>query len=113
MVIEASSLGLKWHRTDAIDFDYGVFTNFSDDHIGGAEHKDLAEYLSCKALLFKQCKLGLINTDDKSADKITANATCEIESFGFDRGCDIYACGDKLISKPFWAFTSTRAVSLN
>lgn len=101
MVIEASSLGLKWHRTDAIDFDYGVFTNFSDDHIGGAEHKDLAEYLSCKALLFKQCKLGLINTDDKSADKITANATCEIESFGFDRGCDIYACGDKLISKPF------------
>lgn len=24
MIIEASSLGLKWHRTDAIYFDYGI-----------------------------------------------------------------------------------------
>lgn len=28
-VMEASSLGLKWHRTDGLVFDYGVFTNFS------------------------------------------------------------------------------------
>ena len=34
VVMEASSLGLKWHRTDGFVFDYGVFTNFSHDHIG-------------------------------------------------------------------------------
>ena len=42
VVMEASSLGLKWHRTDGFIFDYGIFTNFSHDHIGGVEHKDAA-----------------------------------------------------------------------
>lgn len=101
MVIEASSLGLKWHRTDAIDFDYGIFTNFSDDHIGGAEHKDLEEYLFCKSLLFKQCKLGLINIDDKSYEGIIKDHTCQIETFGFNNdAADISAYDDQLISKP-------------
>ncbi|MCQ4021925.1 MULTISPECIES: UDP-N-acetylmuramoyl-L-alanyl-D-glutamate--2,6-diaminopimelate ligase [unclassified Ruminococcus] len=101
MVIEASSLGLKWHRTDAIDFDYGIFTNFSDDHIGGAEHKDLEEYMYCKSLLFKQCKLGLINIDDKSYKGIIDGHTCDIETYGFNNdNADISAYGDELISKP-------------
>ena len=56
VVIEASSIGLKAHRTDGMTFDYGLFTNFSHDHIGGVEHKDMEEYLHCKQLLFRQCK---------------------------------------------------------
>lgn len=101
MVIEASSLGLKWHRTDAIDFDYGIFTNFSDDHIGGAEHKDLDEYMYCKSLLFRQCKLGLINIDDKKYEGIIKDHTCEIETYGFNNeNADIIAYDDELISKP-------------
>lgn len=101
MVIEASSLGLKWHRTDAIDFDYGIFTNFSDDHIGGAEHKDLDEYMYCKSLLFRQCKLGLINIDDKNYEGIIKDHTCEIETYGFNNeNADIFAYDDELISKP-------------
>lgn len=101
MVIEASSLGLKWHRTDAIDFDYGIFTNFSDDHIGGAEHKDLDEYMYCKSLLFRQCKLGLINIDDKNYEGIIKDHTCEIETYGFNNeNADIIAYDDELISKP-------------
>lgn len=101
MVIEASSLGLKWHRTDAIDFDYGIFTNFSDDHIGGAEHKDLEEYMQCKSLLFKQCKLGIINIDDANHEGIIKDHTCDIETYGFNnKNADITAYGDELISKP-------------
>lgn len=59
MVIEASSIGLKHSRLAGMTFDVGIFTNFSDDHIGGVEHKDLAEYLYCKSLLFRQCKFAL------------------------------------------------------
>ena len=51
MVIEASSIGLKHYRLADITFDVGIFTNFSHDHIGGVEHKDMAEYLYCKSLL--------------------------------------------------------------
>ena len=100
MVIEASSLGLKWHRTDGIDFDYGVFTNFSSDHIGDSEHKDMAEYLACKSLLFKQCKTGIINIDDESAEAVIEGHTCSIETYGYSEQADLVAHGDELIAKP-------------
>ncbi len=100
MVIEASSLGLKWHRTDGITFDYGIFTNFSNDHIGKAEHADMEEYLYCKSLLFKQCKLGLINRDDEKWDEVTKDHTCEIETYGFNDESDIVAHNDSLIARP-------------
>lgn len=99
-VIEASSLGLKWHRTDAIVYDYGIFTNFSDDHIGDGEHATLEEYLDCKKLLFRQCKLGLVNRDSKVYGDITDYATCDIETFGFDESCDVYASNGELTRRP-------------
>ncbi|MBQ6498615.1 MAG: UDP-N-acetylmuramoyl-L-alanyl-D-glutamate--2,6-diaminopimelate ligase, partial [Ruminococcus sp.] len=99
MVIEASSLGLKWHRTDGIVFDYGVFTNFSSDHIGDSEHKDMAEYLASKALLFKRCKTGIINIDDESAAGVTEGHTCEIETYGYSESADLVAHGDELVAK--------------
>lgn len=99
-VIEASSLGLKWHRTDAIFFDYGVFTNFSNDHIGDSEHATMEEYLECKKLLFKQCKLGLINRDSKVYDSIISDCTCEHESFGFDSGADLTGSNGELTRRP-------------
>ena len=100
MVIEASSLGLKWHRTDGIMFDYGVFTNFSSDHIGDSEHKDMHEYLSCKALLFKQCKTGIINIDDPNAEAVTKDCTCSIETYGYGEDAGLVAHGDELIARP-------------
>ena len=72
-VIEASSIGLKASRLAGMTFDVGVFTNFSNDHIGGVEHKDMAEYLYCKSLLFRQCKNAAANIDDPSWEKITAD----------------------------------------
>ena len=72
-VMEASSLGLKWHRTDGLVFDYGVFTNFSPDHIGENEHSCLEEYAACKGLLFQSCKLGLVNIDDPACETIPAS----------------------------------------
>lgn len=100
MVIEASSLGLKWHRTDGVVYDYGIFTNFSNDHIGDAEHKDIDEYLYCKSLLFKQCKLGLINIDDDKANYFIENATCKTETYGFNENADLIGKNDSLIAKP-------------
>lgn len=100
MIIEASSIGLKWHRVDAIDFDYGIFTNFSHDHIGGAEHKDMDEYLECKAMLFKKCKLGLINRDDEKWQDILKGATCDYKTYGFSKEADYIASNDSLLSTP-------------
>lgn len=100
MIIEASSIGLKWHRVDAIYFDYGIFTNFSHDHIGGVEHADMEEYLNCKAMLFQKCKKGFINRDDEKWQEITKNASCSIETFGFSKDADLVASNDRLLSTP-------------
>lgn len=99
MVIEASSLGLKHHRTDCINFDYGIFTNFSNDHIGDSEHKDMEEYLNSKAMLFSRCKKGIINIDDAAHTELLKNSTCEKITYGFENSADYVAYGDKLLAR--------------
>ena len=99
VVMEASSLGLKWHRTDGFIFDYGIFTNFSHDHIGGVEHKDMEEYAECKAMLFRQCKTGIFNIDDPKTQYMKENASCSIETFGFSENSELRASDEHLISR--------------
>lgn len=99
-VMEASSLGLKWHRTDGFIFDYGIFTNFSHDHIGGVEHPDMEDYLECKSRLFRQCTTGIINIDDPMADKMIKGHTCRIETFGCSPEAELRATDAKLVSRP-------------
>ncbi len=99
VVMEVSSIGLKQHRTDNIIFDYAVFTNFSHDHIGENEHKDMEEYLGCKALLFKQCKLGLINIDDENYTELLKDSTCLTETYGFSEDADLTGFGDTLLAR--------------
>ena len=48
VVMEVSSQGLKLLRVESCDFDIGVFTNFSKDHIGGFEHPDMEDYFNSK-----------------------------------------------------------------
>ena len=99
MVIEASSLGLKNHRTDCINFDYGIFTNFSHDHIGESEHPDMEDYLNSKAILFKNCKKGIINIDDEATDELMKDSLCETVTYGFDEKADFIASDDKLLAR--------------
>jgi UDP-N-acetylmuramoyl-L-alanyl-D-glutamate--2,6-diaminopimelate ligase len=91
VVMEVSSQGLKMDRVAGIVFDYGVFTNFSADHIGPNEHASMEEYLYCKSLLFKQCKIGIINKDDENHVGVLAGHTCEVQTYGFSEGCDLRA----------------------
>ena len=89
MVMEVSSQGIKMDRVAGIEFDYGVFTNISPDHIEPGEHKDFAEYLSCKAKLFEHCKVGIINKDDPHYEDIIKNATCKLLTFGVEKEADV------------------------
>lgn len=84
LVMEVSSGGLMMNRVDDIDFDLGVFTNISVDHIGPKEHPNFEHYLESKAKLFKMCKHGIINLDDKHADYIIENANCEFTSYAIE-----------------------------
>ena len=91
VVMEVSSQGLALHRVRCCEFDIGVFTNLTRDHIGEREHASMEEYLLAKCMLFKICKKGLINLDSESAFRVLGEAECDTFTFGIDSCADIRA----------------------
>ena len=98
VVMEVSSQGLMLHRTQGFVFDYGIFTNLEPDHIGPNEHKDFEDYLHCKGMLFKQCKVGIVNRDDEHWERVTEGHTCELETYGIQTDADLKAENLELVS---------------
>src|SRR6056297_1946799 len=80
-IIEVTSQGLEQFRHKGINFDIGVFTNISPEHIEA--HGGFEKYLKAKQKLFKHLskkprktingedfkKTAVVNLDDKRADK--------------------------------------------
>lgn len=65
--MEVSSHGIDQHRTTALKFEGGIFTNLSHDHLD--YHKDFAEYRDVKKRFFDELPssaFALVNTDDKN-----------------------------------------------
>ncbi len=91
VVMEVSSQGLMLHRTQGFVFDFGIFTNLEPDHIGENEHRDFDDYLHCKSLLFRQCRVGIVNRDDAHWEAVTKDCTCQLETYGIDTGADLRA----------------------
>ena len=100
VVMEASSIGLRGHRTAGFTFDIGLFTNFSPDHIGGSEHESMEEYMQCKSMLFRQCHIGIANIDDQNWEGIFQDHTCQVETFGFSPNAQLRAENESLVSRP-------------
>lgn len=99
VVMEVSSQGLMLHRTQGFVFDFGIFTNLEPDHIGPNEHESFEDYMHCKGLLFKQCKVGIVNSDDVHCEQVIAGHTCQIERFGMNPQADLRADNLQLMRK--------------
>jgi UDP-N-acetylmuramoyl-L-alanyl-D-glutamate--2,6-diaminopimelate ligase len=91
VAMEVSSQGLALQRVAACEFDTGVFTNLSRDHIGQKEHASMEEYLQAKCRLFKMCRRGLVNLDSEYAGKVMEEAECDVMTFGIREKADIRA----------------------
>ena len=87
-VMEVSSLGLKMDRVGGIEFDVGVFTNLSPDHIGPGEHASYAEYRAWKSVLFRRCKVGVVNADDRETPAILEGHSCRVVRYGIAAPAD-------------------------
>ena len=98
VVMEVSSQGLMLHRTQGFVFDYGIFTNMEPDHIGPNEHTSFEHYMACKGMLFRQCRVGIVNCDDKHWKTVLEGHTCELETYGFSEEADLRASDLKLVT---------------
>lgn len=99
-VMEVSSQGLMMHRVAGFQFELGIFTNIEPDHIGPNEHASFEEYMECKGMLFRQCKTGIVNADDKHVQEVLKGHTCEVETFGFSQQADLRATNVELVKRP-------------
>ncbi|UFX82823.1 UDP-N-acetylmuramoyl-L-alanyl-D-glutamate--2,6-diaminopimelate ligase [Candidatus Absconditicoccus praedator] len=83
VVLEVSSHALNQYRFEGVDFDLGVLTNFSEEHLD--YHKTFEEYVKSKKKLFdniisneKEYKYAVLPGDDKIGRQ-------RDEDFSFDR----------------------------
>lgn len=66
--MEVSSIALKNHRCDGLDFEVGVFLNLSKEHM--EDHGTLADYFASKCKLFSMAKKAVLNIDDEYGEKL-------------------------------------------
>ena len=89
VVMEVSSHALVLDRVAGIHFDVGMFTNLTQDHLDF--HKTMEEYRKAKAMLFRMCDVGVFNLDDSASEKIMAEATCKLLTYGQMHQADLMA----------------------
>lgn len=88
-VMEVSSQAVKMSRIHDQQFRTGIFLNIGEDHIGGKEHADMAEYISCKTAFLKQCETTIINRGADCFEKAyTAAQNSKRIVYGFTEDCD-------------------------
>ncbi len=91
--MEVSSHSLDLHRVDDINFDIGIFTNLTQDHLD--YHIDMENYKKAKLKLFyKTSMANIINIDDKYGDEIyneIKKQNIPVFSYGANRKSDFYA----------------------
>ncbi len=88
--MEVSSHALDQLRVNNIDFDIGVFTNLTQDHLD--YHLSLANYKLAKAKFFRDIKREakvIINTDDPFGKKILSITRAKPITYGTSKAADI------------------------
>ena len=80
-VIEVSSQALKYHRTDGIYFDVGIFLNIDEDHISPIEHPNYEDYLESKLKMFRQTKHLIINNETSERERVLQRAEVDAEDY--------------------------------
>lgn len=88
-VMEVTSAALEQERVHKCDFDIGIFTNLTQDHLD--EHGTMENYKRAKMKLFKMCKIGIINLDDAISQEIIQDAECNVITYGIGSNADYKA----------------------
>ncbi|MEI7512179.1 MAG: UDP-N-acetylmuramoyl-L-alanyl-D-glutamate--2,6-diaminopimelate ligase [Candidatus Uhrbacteria bacterium] len=91
-VIETSSQGLIQHRHVGINYQVGVFTNLTPEHIEA--HGGFENYKKAKRILFEVVRTAVVNADSEFADYYAETPGLErVERFGIGEGKGLRAKG--------------------
>ena len=99
-VLETTSHGWAQHRIDACEFDIGVVTNITHEHLD--EHGSYENYRAAKARLISSLattsakpggnpRLAVLNHDDSSYEFLAEVSKVRTVSYGIESGADVVA----------------------
>ena len=74
VVMEVSSHALYLDRVYGVPYAVGIFTNLTQDHLDF--HETMEAYCDAKAILFRNCGVGVCNADDPWTERLLADSTC-------------------------------------
>ena len=96
-VMEVSSHALYMDRVYGIEFEVGVFTNLTPEHLDF--HGSMEQYAKTKAGLFENCRHAAVNIDDEYAPVMLGGARCHVMTYAVkDDTADLVAKSIKLHS---------------
>ena len=91
LVLETTSHALDQYRVFGINFEIGVLTNVTHEHLD--YHKTYANYVKTKAKLLKMSKIAIVNRDDESYEMIKDKGLIiknkKIVTYGMGTNADI------------------------
>lgn len=91
VVMEVSSHALDQYRVADIDFDYGVFTNLTPEHLD--YHKTIENYYHAKSKLFKMLPItstAILNIDDKYGKILENECNVPVIATSQEQQRDVY-----------------------
>jgi UDP-N-acetylmuramoyl-L-alanyl-D-glutamate--2,6-diaminopimelate ligase len=96
-VMEVSSHALIQRRTEGIDFDVGIFTNLTRDHLD--YHQTMESYFEAKTLLFRRLGTGrkhaaaVLNADDPWGRQLSrrSDLTADVLTYGLGHDTTVSA----------------------
>ncbi|MDO5754743.1 MAG: UDP-N-acetylmuramoyl-L-alanyl-D-glutamate--2,6-diaminopimelate ligase [Tissierellia bacterium] len=99
VIMEVSSHALALDRVEGSDFDWGIFTNLTMEHMDF--HKTMENYYEAKKKLFYRAKTGgVINIDDpygrRLYQELQGRENYKMISYGFSKDADICALHYKI-----------------
>ncbi len=97
LVMEVSSHALDQKRTAGLEFDVGIFTNLTGDHLD--YHGSMENYLSAKVQLFAQLgksATAVVNRDEQAGQACAAATSAAVLWYGLNSAADIYARIDQV-----------------
>ncbi len=88
--MEVSAHALYYEKINGLDFEAGVFTNLTRDHLDF--FGDMENYARAKRRLFEdgRCSLAVVNSDDSFASRIV-NGSGRTVSYGLENPADTFA----------------------
>jgi len=82
VIMEVSSHALFLSRVHGLEYEIGVFTNLSPEHLDF--HGTMEEYADAKALLFPNCKNSVINIDDSYAGLMISKSNGSVKTYAIN-----------------------------